>query len=94
MIMSCRTSNRIAAACLTCMLTSFLVAVVLGDRRRVAVAYIAMGATMTAFCTFVLGMILECELERPRLAAALVVITFGIVCGLLIPLSGLYLLFR
>ena len=76
------------------MLTSFLVAVVLGDRRWAAIAYVALGAISMTFCAFILGMTRESEVERPRLAAALVVMNFGIFCGLVIPLSGIYTLFR
>lgn len=74
---------------------SLALSVYWGDKRWLVIAVLAMGAVMISFCVFILDMASGQEsIERPRAFTAFVVIVIGIYGGLLIPLIGLYMLFR
>jgi hypothetical protein len=76
------------------MVISFGLSIWHQDKRWLAIANIAIVAVMTSFCWALLKMSREMEMKRPRVYQAMVFVLIGILAGVVLPASGMYLLFR
>ena len=86
--------DRLSPVFVLAMVISFGLSIWHQDKRWLAIACVTIGAVMTSFGWALLKMSQEMEMKRPRVYQAMVVVLIGILAGVVLPASGMYLLFR
>jgi hypothetical protein len=83
--------KRVAQGCAAGYVISFIACIWTGNMHWLAIAAVATGAGMLAFCNFLVGVLNELQsIKKPGILKFIVIVMFGVWGGVLFPLSFLY----